>query len=155
MKTLSDVCKLETLHQCPYTASSLFRWISKDFRIFKHNRSFEGGYLDRCVFLGHKIDTGLRRWACASQVLLECMRVNVLFLLSDGGKCHNDTSNYIICCLFFCLIRIWDHTFDFPCPHLVQGAEIPRSLMWGVPCPPAPPHSKAKDEGPAAWQAWL
>lgn len=25
---------------------------------------------------------------------------SVFFLLSDSGKCHNDTSNYIICCLF-------------------------------------------------------
>lgn len=74
-----------------------------------------------------------------------CMwRVNVLFLSYDSGKWHNKTSNYIICCHFFFFIFVWHHTFDFPCPHVVKGAEILISPYMGNPLPSAPSYLKAK-----------
>lgn len=56
----------------------------------------------------------------------------------------NNTSNYIICCHFFFFIFVWHHTFDFPCSHVVKGAEILISPYMGNPLPSAPSYLKAK-----------
>lgn len=102
---------------------------SKVERTFKPDRFIGNGNLNSCTYCS-EMDIGARgsehvflRFPCSAKEL-------VLFLLSDSGKCHNDTTNYIICCFFFLsCVYLRSH---FPCISIVQRVEILRGLTWGV-----------------------
>lgn len=68
--------------------------------MFKPRRSVEGGNLDSCIHSNYKMELNTRGKHMFLRFSLYIQRISVLSLLSDSGKYHNDTSNYIICCLF-------------------------------------------------------